>query len=379
MNQFIMDVRNAEREESEMSAVRKNQAAKKNRTVNAEKKQAENKSPLAWYDDRVKTLKAPASDNPCPAPGLTEFDVFDPDGFTGYDTPKQIYNYLNQYVWKQDEAKKAAALIVYKCLHGIKDNAMFIGPTGCGKTHIWRCLKEIFPSMIAIVDGSSISQEGWKGSTKWKDLLKFPAAYLNHGAILVVDEADKMLTPKHNSSDENVSHNVQAEALKMMEGCSVQVEVDSVTYEVDTSKISFVLCGAFSSKARSLAAEHSGKRIGFGAAAEACIKPYEKALDEQDLIDFGVMPEFMGRIQQIVSLKPMELEDYYEMIGSFGSVLQRIEQQYNAAIRLSPKRQREVAEQAYRSGLGVRDMENRIRRLVDNEMFEHWDTYEFEL
>ncbi len=94
MNQFIMDVRNAEREESEMSAVRKNQAAKKNRTVNAEKKQAENKSPLAWYDDRVKTLKAPASDNPCPAPGLTEFDVFDPDGFTGYDTPKQIYNYL---------------------------------------------------------------------------------------------------------------------------------------------------------------------------------------------------------------------------------------------------------------------------------------------
>ena len=74
----------------------------------------------------------------------------------------------------------------------------------------------------------------------------------------------------------------------------------------------------------------------------------------------------------------MTIEDYYKMISSFGSVLQRIKRHYKAEIRLSPERQRELAEQAYRSGLGIRDMENRIRRLVDNALFEHCDTREFE-
>ena len=114
---------------------------------------------LEWYNDRVKTVYSQTPEGP--APEILPIDEAEnalPE--KKYDTPKAVYDYLNQHVWKQDDAKKAAAVIVYKCLHGIKDNAMFIGPTGCGKTHIWRCLKEIFLDRIEIVDGYSITQDG---------------------------------------------------------------------------------------------------------------------------------------------------------------------------------------------------------------------------
>lgn len=355
----IMGCKNAEREGSEMGAVKETERE--------------------WYDDRVKTVSSKATENLCSAPDTDDdewAELLAHEKEYEYDTPKKIYDYLNRQVWKQDEAKKAAAIIVYKCLHGIRDNAMFIGPTGCGKTHIWRCLKEVFPDKIELVDGSSITQDGWKGTTKWKDLLKFSAALQNKGAILVVDEADKMLAPKF-SNHENVSHSIQAEALKMMEGSIVQVESGDVAYRVDTSQISFVLCGAFSDKAHDKASRCCEKQIGFGSVVNAEVKPYENPLTEQDLIDFGVMPEFLGRIQRLVSLKPMTMEDYYEMISSAGSVLRRIERHYNAEIRLSPERQQEIAAQAYHSGLGIRSMENRIRLLVDDALFERCDTREF--
>lgn len=357
--EIIMGCKNAEREGSEMSAVKETE--------------------LEWYDDRVKTVNSKAMENPHSSADTDNdewVELLADEKEYEYDTPKKIYGYLNRHVWKQDEAKKAAAIIVYKCLRGIRDNAMFIGPTGCGKTYIWRCLKEVFPDRIEIVDGSSITQDGWKGTTKWKDLLKFPAALQNKGAILVVDEADKMLAPKF-SNYENVSHHIQAEALKMMEGSSVQIESGDVTYRVDTSQISFVLCGAFSGKAHDKANRCCEKQIGFGSVVNADVKPYENPLTEQDLIGFGVMPEFLGRIQRLVSLKPMSMEDYYEMISSAGSVLRRIERHYNAEIRLSPERQHELATQAYHSGLGIRGMENRIRRLVDDALFERCDTREF--
>ncbi|MDE6280883.1 MAG: AAA family ATPase, partial [Oscillospiraceae bacterium] len=273
--------------------------------------QTEQQAPsYPWYDDRVEELRQDLAD--------PEEDYEDQSAF--YDTPRKIYGYLSQRVWKQEEAKRAASIIMFNCLHGIKSNAFFVGPSGCGKTHTWRCLKQIFRDRIEIVDGSNLTQDGWVGSKKWKDLLRSPIFRSGDPAILVIDEADKMLAPKHNSSHENVSSAIQSEGLAMMEGTRVHIKDGAIIREVDTSKISFVFCGAFSNKAHDIAEKSSGARIGFGAAPEP-VQPYARPLTELDLTDFGVMPEFMGRIQRIVNLQMMTADDYYEMTARLGPVL----------------------------------------------------------
>lgn len=334
--------------------------------------------PLPWYDDRIKEIRT-ESTSPWAPIGNSPSPWDDDPAPSEYGTPRKIHDYLCQHVWRQDEAKKAAAIAMYQCLRGIKSNSLFVGPTGCGKTHIWRVLREIFPDKIEIVDGSNLTQDGWKGDKKWQDLLRFPAVLSGDPAVVVLDEADKALSPKFSSHGENVSHGIQAEGLTIIEGTTVDVKDGPITHKVDTSKISFVLCGAFSAKAHDIAEQANRSPIGFGQERNAApVQPYGRHMDEQDLLDFGIMPEFLGRIQRIVHLEPMTEEDYYNMTGSSGGVLSRIGQQYGADIRLTPEKRRELAEIACETGLGVRAIESRIRQLVDDAMFDDCTRKHFE-
>ena len=324
-------------------------------------------STLPWYDDRVKKVSNVTRNTSNNTSRIC-------------DTPKKIYSYLDKRVWKQDAAKRAAAVLAYNSLYrSVKENAMFIGPTGCGKTHIWRCLQELFPDKIEIVDGSNITADGWKGDKKWSTLLDSPIICSGDPAILVIDEADKMLAPKYSSHSENVSQSIAAEGLKMMEGTIADVKSGSFTYQVDTSRISFVLCGAFSNKADEIAKNsNNGCSIGFGALSHT-VKAYDQPLTTQDLIEYGVMPEFMGRIQRIVNLQPMTLEDYYKLMNSGCGPVRHVQEQYRVEIRMSKSRRRELAEDAFQSGLGIRGMENRIRQLVDDAIFEDCYRQSFEI
>lgn len=327
-------------------------------------------STLPWYDDRVKTVNN----------GTYNINHNTKHIYcVGFETPKKLYGYLDGKVWKQDAAKRAAAIITYNSLfRGVKENAMFIGPTGCGKTHIWRCLKELFPDRIEIVDGSNITNDGWKGDKKWSNLLQSPIFCSGERTILVIDEADKMLTPKYSNSV-NVSQGIAAEGLKLMEGIVTEVKSDSATYQVDTSKISFVLCGAFSNKADEIARNSNiGHTIGFGSVPHET-KAYDRPLTAQDLIEYGVMPEFMGRIQRIVNLQPMTLDDYYRIVGSGCGPVRHVQDQYRVKIRMTKRRRRELAEEAFKNGLGIRGMENSIRQLVDDAIFDNCNRRHLEL
>ena len=174
--------------------------------------------------------------------------------YTEAMSAKEIYDYLDERVIKQDEAKKAAAMIMWKCLRGIKQNIMFCGPTGCGKTEIWRCLHTLFPYRIAIVDVSSLTMEGFSGNTKWQDLFRSEHFRDSKYTIMVLDETDKMLSPKFTSRGENVSEHIMNEGLKIIEGTTMKIKISNDNYRsVDTNKISFVLLGAFSRKAEEIA------------------------------------------------------------------------------------------------------------------------------
>ena len=329
--------------------------------------QQNNNKSLLWYDDRVKTISSVARNTSSNVDGI-------------YDTPKKIYKYLDKCVWKQDASKRAAAILTYNSLfREVKENAMFVGPTGCGKTHIWRCLQELFPDRIEIVDGSNITADGWKGDKKWNSLLQSPIFDVGKRAILVIDEADKMLAPKHSSGGENVSQSIASEGLKLMEGTVVDIKSGSFNYQIDTSLISFVLCGAFSNKAEEIARNSSiGSSIGFGSLPHTA-KAYDRPLALQDLIEYGVMPEFMGRIHRIVNLQSMTLEDYYRIIDSGCGPVRHVQEQYGVEIRMTKNRCRELAEDAFRSGIGIRGMENRICQLVDDAIFDDYNRQSFEI
>lgn len=323
---------------------------------------------LPWYDDRVKEVSYG-----------TRNISHNMDG-DSYDTPKKIYRYLDGKVWKQDAAKRAAAILAYNSLfRGVKENAMFIGPTGCGKTHIWRCLQKLFPDKIEIADGSRVTMEGFRGEHKFVSLLQSPIFCTGKRAILVIDEADKMLAPKTTSSGESVGQNISAEGLKLLEGTFIDVKSEAATYQVDTSMISFVLCGAFSNKAEEIARNNNiGHSIGFGATPNVA-KAYDRPLTTQDLKDYGVMPEFIGRIQRIVNLQTMTLDDYYKIMTSGCGPVHHVQEQYGVKIYMTTRRRRELAENAFKNGLGIRGMENKIRELVDDAIFDDCNRQRLEL
>ena len=141
---------------------------------------------------------------------------------------------------------KAASMLLYNHLHGKKRNVLFAGPTGCGKTEIWRVLSQLYPN-IQVVDGTMLTMEGWSGAFKLRDIFANMSREQAESAIVVIDEFDKLCEPKYGSGGNNYSAAMQNELLKMIEGNKVFFPEDKgkVAMEFDTSKISFVFCGSF--------------------------------------------------------------------------------------------------------------------------------------
>ena len=259
-------------------------------------------------------------------PGPTEATLLD---LINTYPPKKILERLDKYVIKQGEAKKEAALITYYHMQKIANanklnlpsqSLFMVGPTGCGKTEIWRAIQKIIPDIkIKIVDGSRITPEGWKGQYKVNDIIaEFEDA--NYTGILVVDEFDKVVAGnKTRPEDILYSNTIQSAFLKILEGDTVSIVSEnspcSSFDEVSTENLTVVFLGAFSNLRTEK--RNSSKSIGFMESVEATNKP----LCTDDLIKYGVMPELAGRITSIVELSPLDREDYNSIISSpYGEV-----------------------------------------------------------
>ena len=322
-----------------------------------------------WYDPRNQPYVNPWADDSDPPADELICDL-DPEDVAP-ETPREIYDALCRQIIKQNEAKRCAAMVVYNALRGHAEHTLYIGPSGCGKTAIWRALQGLYPGLIEIADGSRLTPEGYKGDAKISDLLKSNAILNGEGHhILVIDEADKALARRDTANHESIGQMLAGEMLKLMDGVTYPVVSNKATYYVDTSHISIALCGAFSSVANDLAEERNWKRIGFGDFERDAAKPYDREITTEDLIEYGVLPELLGRISRVVNLEPMTADDYYALLGAECSPAARLGKQYGVKIKLSPKTRKALAETAASSGLGVRAVESALRRKLDEAMFE---------
>ncbi len=251
-------------------------------------------------------------------------------------TPEEIKKVLDEYVIGQEEAKKTLSVAVYNHYKRIgnesldddveiqKSNVMLLGPTGCGKTYLAQTLARILKVPFAIADATTLTEAGYVGEDVENILLKLiQAADFNiekaEKGIIYIDEIDKISRKSENPSiTRDVSgEGVQQALLKIIEGTVASVPPQGGRkhphqefYQINTSNILFICGGAFEGLDKIIGDRIGKKEIGFGANIKSAkevdkYKIYEELLP-QDLLKFGLIPEFVGRLPIIATLRELD-------------------------------------------------------------------------
>lgn len=294
--------------------------------------------------------------------------VASPNTFLAEYTIPMIQKQLQQYIIGQEELiKHVATFLYYHMLRQIRPNLkmrplLISGPSGSGKTEVWRVAKKLYGKylQIEIVDGSTITQEGWNGQRKLSAVLQS----LTNASILVVDEFDKLSKPSFSKGGDNVSQRIQSEFLKLLEGDynTVGYRRDDVKLNYDTTTLGLVMIGAFEGIRSEKESEND--TIGFVRHSNA---DYNKCvtITDEDLIAFGVMPEIAGRISDKCTTNKLTASQYLEIIRNrFSRVNVLIQELEMLGIKaedtITDERIIQLAEQSQSNMMGVRWVSSQI-------------------